>query len=535
MIPRSFLFGLILSVALAGCGKSKKTETATVDEIKPKYGGTLIYAKNGPPITLDPAFTRETESSLINDNIFDGLIEQRAGRVAFDPGLAKSWNISPDGKVYTFHLRTNVLFHDGTPFNAEAVLFNFERQSNPKHPYRDKDRSYEYWKNFDLDDVIKSMRVVDDSTIEVTLNNPDATFINILSLSFLDIVSPTAKKKFGKDFERNPVGTGPFKFIRWEDDGTVVCEAFKDYWNGRPYIDTLVLKPIPDARTRWEMLRDKQIDMMGSPNQSDIADMDTTKGVVLARQPGVNVGYLAMNTLKKPLDNLKVRQAIVYAINREKLVKEVYGDMGRPAKNPIPPLLLGHNDEIRFTPFDPSLSKQLLSEAGYPRGLKLSLWTMTIVRDYMPDGMKAAKMIQNDLSAVGIETEIVAPAWQDFLKRRGMGEHDLSISGWVGDAPDPHFFFNPLLDKVIAEKKPSTNAAFYRSQEMHDLIVKGKETFDPLERSQVYKKACEVFNQDLPWFVIAHAMSVVPMRDYVRGFQMHSSSVRKFNRLWLTK
>ncbi len=532
---RTYATAFLLCLVFFGCGRSKKTETVKADESKPKYGGTLIYGKNGPPITLDPAFTRETESSLITGNIFDGLVEQRAGRVSFDPGLAKSWNISADGKIYTFHLRTSVTFHDGTPFNAESVLFNFERQWNPKHPYHDKERSYEYWKNFNLNDVIRTMRAVDDSTFEVTLINPDATFINILSLAFMDIISPAAKKKFGKDFERNPVGTGPFKFIRWEEDGTVICEANENYWNGRPFIDTLVLKPVPDARTRWEMLRDGQIDMMGSPNQSDIAEMDTTKGVVLARQPGVNVGYLAMNTLKKPFDNLKVRQAVVYAINREKLVKEVYGDMGRPAKNPIPPLLLGYNDEIRFTPYDPDRSKQLLAEAGLPNGFKTSLWTMTIVRDYMPDGMKAARMIQNDLKVIGVETEIVAPTWSDFLKRRGMGEHDLSISGWVGDAPDPHFFFNPLLDKLIAEKKPSTNAAFYRSQEMHDLITKGKETFDPLERSHVYKKACEVFNQDLPWFVIAHAMSVVPMRDYVRGFQLHSSSIRKFNRLWLAK
>ncbi len=535
MKMKLFAILIMFSVLIFSCGKSKKKENVTAVESKPKYGGTLIYGKNGPPITLDPAFTRETESTLVTYNIYEGLVEQRAGRVAFDPGLARSWNISADGKVYTFHLRSNVLFHDGTPFNADAVLFSFERQYNPKHPFHDKKRVYEYWQNFNLSTTVHSMRAVNDTTFEVTLNAPDATFINILSLSFLEIVSPAAVNKYGKDFERNPVGTGPFKFVSWEKDGTVICEAFNEYWNGRPYIDTLILKPIPDAKTRWLMLRSGEIDMMGSPNQSDIAEMDTTKGIIIARQPGVNVGYLAMNTAKKPFDNLKVRQAIVYAINREKLVKEVYGDMGRPAKNPIPPLLLGFNDEIRHTPYDPNRSKELLAEAGYPNGFKASLWTMTIVRDYMPDGMKTAYMIQNDLKTVGIETDIVAPNWGDFLKRRGMGEHDMSISGWVGDAPDPHFFFNPLLDKTIAEKRPSTNAAFYRGQEMHDLIAKGKETFDPLERSKIYKKACEVFNRDLPWFVIAHAMSVVPMRDHVRGFQLHSSAVRKFNRLWIAK
>lgn len=515
------------------CGPEKKTETTSQDT-QPVYGGTFIYAKNGPPITLDPALTKETESTVIADNIFDGLVQQRAGKIAIDPCLAKSWDISKDGKIYTFHLRDGVKFHDGTPFTAGSVLFSFERQGNPKHPFHGK-ADFDFWRSFNMDNIIKSIKAPNDSTIIFTLTSPDATFLNILSMNFLQIVSPEAMKKFGPDAYKNPVGTGAFKFVSWNSDGSVVTVANENYWNGKPYLDTLIFKPIPNARERWQALKAGEVSMMSVPDQADLAEIQNTPGVKSSQQPGVNIAYLAMNMNKKPFDNLKVRQAIVYAIDREKLVKAVLSQLGRPAKNPIPPNLLGYNEEIRFTPYDPAKAKQLLTEAGFPNGFKSSLWTLPVSREYMPNGKLAAELIQADLKAVGIETDIVIPEFQEYLARRGNGEHELLISGWVGDVPDPHFFFYPLLDKTSAEQKPSNNAAFYKDPEMHDLIVKGKETFDPVERSNVYKKACEIFNRDLPWFTIAHAIAIVPMRDNVMNYLMHASSVRKFDKVWLKK
>ena len=521
-----------LCIALAGCGPEKKTSAAG-DDSKPEYGGTLIYAKNGPPISLDPAATKETESSVIVASIFDGLVEQQAGKAAINPALAKSWDISKDGLTYTFHLRTGVTFHDGTPFNADAVLFSFNRQKDPKHPGHTTRDAFEYWKNFDMDKVVKTIIADNDSTVEFKLNKPDATFLNLLTINFAAIVSPEAVKKYQNDFYKNPVGTGAFKFVSWNDDGSVVLTAYENFMNGRPYVDTLIFKPIPDGHQRWLELKAGTVNMMSTPGQADLAEINSTEGIKTAKQHGINVAYLAMNMSKKPFTDLRVRQAIVYAINREELVKTVYGDLGRPAKNPIPPVLLGYNEEIRFTPFNPEKSKQLLKEAGFPAGFKTTLLSLPIVREYMPNGQLAAEFIQRSLKAVGIDVNIVSYEWKEVLARRERGEHELALAGWVGDAPDPHFFFFPLLDKVNAKSVGSTNAAFYNSEEMHSLIEKGKVTFDPVERSNVYKKACEVFNRDLPWFTIAHSISIVPMRDNVMDFQLHSSSVRKFDKVWI--
>ncbi|MBL7960349.1 ABC transporter substrate-binding protein [bacterium] len=528
------IFVCLIGLSLISCGPDKKSST-TDDDSKPEYGGTLIYAKNGPPISLDPAATKETESSVIVASIFDGLVEQQAGKAAINPALAKSWNISKDGLTYTFNLRTGVTFHDGTPFNADAVLFSFNRQKDPKHPgYTTRD-AFEYWKNFDMDKVVRTIAAVNDSTVEFKLSKPDATFLNLLTINFAAIVSPEAVKKYKNDFYKNPVGTGAFKFSSWNDDGSVVCAAFENFMNGRPYADTLVFKPIPDGHQRWLELKAGTVNMMSTPGQADLAEIENTSGVKMAKQHGINVAYLAMNMSKKPFTDLRVRQAIVYAINREQLVKEVYGQLGRPAKNPIPPVLLGYNEEIRFTPYNPEKSKELLKEAGFPNGFKTKLLSLPIVREYMPNGQLTAEFIQKELKAVGIEVEIVSYEWKEVLARRERGDHELALAGWVGDAPDPHFFFFPLLDKVNAKNVGSTNAASYKSEEMHNLIEKGKITFEPVERSNVYKKACEVFNKDLPWFTIAHSVSIVPMRDNVMDFVLHSSSVRKFDKVWLKK
>lgn len=532
MNSRKIILALLV-VLLNGCGKGDK-KTTEIDLSKPQYGGTLIYAKSGSPVTLDPAISRETESSVVVANIFEGLVEQRAGRSGIDPCLAKSWTISADGLDYTFILRPGMTFHDGTPVNAEAVIFSFESQSNDKHPYFSEGRDYA-WKLFNLKSVVKSISAVNDSTVLFRLYKPDATFLTILTLNAMSVISPTAMKKSGKDFFKNPVGAGPFVFRSWNQDGTVLLTAFDKYWNGRPYIDSLLLKPVPDARTRWETLKSGEANIMGVPDKADMAEIENTPGIKIVKQPGLNISYMAMNMKKKPFDNIKVRKAIVMGVDRDKLVQSVYGNFGRPAKNPIPPVLTGYNEEIRATPYNPGEAKKLLTESGFSGGLKTTLWTLPISREYMPEPDKTAKMIQADLAKIGIELEIITHPWQTYLEKIYRGEHDMAIVGWIADIPDPDNFFYPLLDKEVTKKLPSTNIAFYADDEMHRLIQKGRAVADPMERSNLYKKACEKFNQDMPWMTIAHANSIVPMKENVINFQLHSTSIRKFKTVWLAK
>jgi len=531
-------YSLILSVFVGlSCGKSDTKKETAADADKPQYGGTFIYAKSGPPLTMDPALIKETESSAVCGNIFDGLVAQRAGKTAIDPALAKSWEISKDGLTYTFHLRTDVKFHDGTIFNADAVLFSLDRQrDNMNHPFHFPEDDYSPWKSFGLNELLSEIKAVDDSTVVFRLTKSDATFLSILSHHICGMISPTAMKNFKRDFSKNPVGTGPFKFSSWEANGSVVLTANEQYWDGRPYIDTLILCAIGDARKRWQELKEGRVDMISTPDKSDMNEIDHTPGIKYAKQPGLNVSYVAFNLKKKPFDNLKVRQAIVAAIDRDKLVQEVFGAFGRSAKNPIPPMLTGYNDEIRPTPYDPAAAKKLLAEAGYANGFKTKLWTMPISREYMPDPLKTAQLIQGYLKEVGIDAEIVTfqpTQWRDYLNQTYEGQHEMAVMGWVADIPDPDNFFFSLLDKTVAAKTPSSNVAFYVSEDMHKAILLGKDTPDPVARSGVYKEACAIFNKDLPWFTIAHSVTIVPMKEKVMDFQLHSTSIRRFNKLWL--
>ncbi len=527
------LTAFVTLLCFSGCGKTDK-KTDGVDLSKPQYGGTLIYAKSGPPLTLDPALSKETESSVVIANIFEGLVEQRAGRSGIDPCMAKSWVISENGLEYTFTLRPGLTFHDGTPVNAEAVVFSFESQYNDKHPFFSEGRDYA-WKLFNLKTVVKSVTAVNDSAIRFTLLKPDATFLSILTLNSMAVISPSAMKKYGKEFYKNPVGAGPFVYQSWIGDGTVALTAFEKYWNGRPYLDTLILLPVADAHARWEKLKNGEVNIMGVPDKADMPEIENTQGIRIVKQPGLNIAYMAMNMRKKPFDDIRVRKAVVLAIDRDKLVQTVYGNFGRPAKNPIPHVLTGYNNEISATPFDPNESKKLLAEAGFSNGFKTTLWTMPISREYMPEPNKAAKMIQSDLKNVGIETEIITFPWHTYLEKIYLSQHDMAIVGWIADIPDPDNFFYPLLGKDVTKNLPSTNIAFYTSEDMNAFIMKGRSEADPMERSAIYKKACAQFNKDLPWFIIAHANSIVPMKDNVINFQLHSTAIRKFKTVWIAK
>lgn len=526
-------FVIVLAVLIIdGCGKKRRDRASRLAE-RAEYGGTVIYAKAGPPITLDPALTIESESSILIGSIFDGLVEQRAGKIAIDPALAYRWEISDDGREYTFYLHPDVAFHDGTPCNANAVVVSFQRQGDPKHPYHFAGSDFGSWTNFGMDKLWNGIEAVSDTVVRIRLHHADATFLTILSNQNFAVVSPAALEKYGSEFYRHPVGTGSFRFVSWTEDNTVTLVANENYYQGRPFIDSLIFKTILDPSERWRMLKTGSITMMQHPATADMPEIEKAPGIKFARQPGLNVSYLSMN-MKRPLfQDKRVREAIVLAIDRESLVKEVFGSAGRSAKNPMPPVLLGYNDEIRPTPYDPDRARRLLAEAGYPNGFKTTLWTMPITRDYMPDPNKAAQRIQRNLKAVGIDVEIKTFPWAQYIEKVYKGEHDLVILGWTADIPDPDNFFSPFWIPTPNVQSNSSNISGYSSAEMTRLINEGKVTADPLERSKIYKQACAVFNEDLPWFVIAHSIITIPMSDRVMNFQLHSTSVRKFHKLWL--
>ena len=495
-------------------------------------GGTFIFGRGGDSVGLDPALEEDGESFKVCDNIYDTLVQYKDGSTELEPGLAEKWDSSEDGLTWTFYLRRGVKFHDGTPFNADAVLFSLNRQHDKTHPFHNVSGSYVYWMATGLAEIVDKISAIDDFTIQITLKSAYAPFIYTIAITPFAIVSPTAVKKWGDAYFNNPVGTGPFKFSRWDKKDKIVLVANDDYWGGRPNLDRVIFRSIPDNAIRLIELQRGGLHAMEFPNPDDLQQIERDDTLQLLTQAGMNIGYLAMNFDKPPLDNQKVRLAINHAINKTAIIEYLYQGLGMPAKNPIPPSLWSYDDTIQDYEYNPELAKKLLTEAGFPNGFETTLWALPVPRPYIPDGRALAEVIQSDLRKVGIETKIVTYDWGTYLEKTKNGEHDMAMLGWSADLGDPDNFFYFLLSKSSAEK-PAGNIAFYRSDEMQNVLEKARATSDKDERESLYKEAQQIFHNDVPWVPLAHAKQVLVINKRVKNLKLQPLNWKYFQRVSL--
>lgn len=468
---------------------------------------TLIFGRGGDSVTLDPSQVVDGESVKVCDMIFDTLLQYRGDTTDIEPALAISWKNSLDGLTWTFNLRRDVYFHDGTSLNAEVVVFSLLRPNVQTSSF--------------FDEFISQIIVLDKYTVQIQLKSPYAPFLSFLASTENSIVSMSAVNKYGNDFSINPVGTGPYKFVKWNRDDKIILTANINHWSGKPAIDRFVFRSIPDNSQRLLELQQGNIHVMEFPKPSDLMVILEDPNLRLIMKPSLNIGYLAMNMEKPPFNNLKVRLAINHAIDKTDIIDRLYRGTGIPAKNPIPPSLWSYDSSIEDYPYDPNLAKQLLAEAGYPNGFETTLWALPIPRPYIPDGRAFAEEIQSDLSDIGIKASIMSHDWQTYIEKIKNGEHDLAMFGWIASA-DPDNFFYYLLSKYTAEK-PALNIAFYKSDEMQDLIDQARVSTNTSDRIELYKKAQAIFHRDVPWVPLVHAQRLLVIDHKVRNVGLSPS------------
>ena len=502
------------------------------DGATPKIGGTLIFGRGGDSIGLDPAHEVDGESFKVCGAIYDTLIQYKDESTEVEPALAESWESSADGLTWTFNLRKGVKFNDGTPLDAEAVLFSLNRQHDPNHPFHNVGGPYIYWSDTGLGEIVDKITALDAYTVKITLKRPYAPFIYTIAMTPFSIVSPTAARKWREDFTNHPVGTGSFKFVRWDRGDKVVLEVNRDYWGERPPLDRIIFRSIPDNSVRLIELQNGSIHAMEFPNPDDLPHIREDTQLKIIEQPGMNVGYLAMNMDKKPFDILKVRLAINHAINKHEIITQLYQGMGVPAKNPIPPTMWSYDDSIEEYTYNPEKAKQLLQEAGYPDGFETTLWALPVPRPYIPAGQILAVAIQSDLRRVGIKAKIVTFDWGTYLEKTKNGEHDMAMLGWSADIGDPDNFFYYLLSKEAAQK-PAGNISFYRSDEMQEILVQAQSATDQAERVLLYNKAQRIFHRDIPWVPLAHAKQIVIINKQLKNLKLHPTTWKYFRQIWL--
>ncbi|WP_132746999.1 ABC transporter substrate-binding protein [Scopulibacillus darangshiensis] len=518
----------ILSIALTGCSSNESSSGSGGS----KKQTTLVFGRGADSTSLDPAVVTDGESFKVTKNIYDTLVEYKGQTTDVGPGLAESWDISDDGLTYTFHLRDGVKFHDGTDFNAKAVVFNFDRWMTGK-----KSGKFAYYPSMfggfkgDKGHIIESVTAKDDSTVVFKLKRPSAPFLKDLAMSPFAIASPTAVKKYGKDYGRKAaVGTGPFKFKDWKSKDTITLVKNDDYWRkGQPKLNKVIFKVIPDNTARLNALKNGEIDLMDGVNPSDIESLKNNKDLELFYRPPMNVGYLGFNVEKEPFNKKKVRQALNHAINKKALIDSFFAGAGEPAKNPMPSNIAGYNDDIKPYDFDLKKAKKLLAEAGYPNGFKTELWTMPNPRPYMPAPQKIAEAIQANFKKIGVDAKIVTMEWSTYLEKVSKGESPMFLLGWTGDNGDADNFLYTLLDK---DAIGSNNYSRYANDKVHELLIKAQSETDENKRNELYKKAQVIIHEDAPWVPLVHSKPALVGKKSIEGFKPHPTGSDKLNTVY---
>ena len=447
------------------------------------------------------------------------------------PALAEKWNTSKDGLEYTFYLRKGVKFHATkgfTPtrdFNADDVLFMFERQWKESDPYyKVTSSNHSYFGDMGLPGLLKSVEKLDNYTIKIVLNSPEAPFLADLAMDFAGVQSKEyadALLKAGtpEKIDQEPVGTGPFQLVQYQKDTIVRYKAFPQYWAGKAKIDDLIFSITPDASVRWAKLQKGECHVLPYPNPADLEAMRKDSTVTVLEQPGLNIGYLAYNTTKKPFDDVRVRKAINMAIDKKAIISSVYLGIGVAATNPIPPTQWSYNKSIKDDAFNPAEAKKLLAAAGYPDGFSTDLWAMPVQRPYNPNAKRIAELMQADLAKIGVKAEIKSFEWGEYRKRMQNGEHQMGMLGWTGDNGDPDNFLNTLLG-CESSRNNGSNVAKFCYKPFDDLVLKAKKVTDPKERTKLYEQAQVIFKEQAPWFTIAHAVQVSPVRKEVVDYRL---------------
>ncbi|WP_048602618.1 ABC transporter substrate-binding protein [Rubeoparvulum massiliense] len=516
-------------------------QNASSDPGKGAAEQVLIFGRGGDSVALDPGIVTDGESLKVTLNIFDTLLDYEEGTTNVIPHLAKDWEISEDGLTYTFYLEQGVKFHDGTDFNADAVVFNFERWMLPDHPHRysDQDITFEYYNSqfggtIDQEGhVITKVEKVDENTVRFHLTRPQAPFLQNIAMPPFAIASPEAIKTYGDKFMENPVGTGPFMFQEWKRNDYITLVKNPNFWKaGYPKLDKLIYRSIPDNGARFNALLSGQITIMDGINPDDIALAEKNPDFQIIKRPPMNVGYLGFNVEKPPLDNPKVRIALSHAVNKEALIQAFFNGMAEPAKNPMPPSIWGYNDEIEDYPYDLEKAKQLLAEAGYPDGFELELWAMPVPRDYMPNGMKIAEALQADFAKIGVQTTIVTRDWTVYLDETRQGKQEMFLLGWTGDNGDPDNFIYVLLDQ---DNINGSNRARYANDEVHKLLIEAQSVTDQSRRVELYKQAQALIHQDAPWVPLVHSTPVLVGSSKIQDYVAWPTGSEKLTRVYLAE
>jgi peptide/nickel transport system substrate-binding protein len=500
-------------------------------------GGTFIFARGADSASLDPAGPWDNEVGRVTSQIFDTLVALKGETTLMGPSLATDWSVSSDGLTWTFHLRKGVKFHDGTDFNADAVVFNFERWWDPENPYH-KGSTFDAFSytfgGFKGEEgcILMDVKKVDDYTVQFTFNQPFSPFLSVLTEFPFAISSPTAiqtqgAENYGTNSSYPPVGTGPFKFSDWVKDDRITLVRNENYWGEKAKIDTLIFRVIPDNSARYLALKVGEVQGMEGANVEDAIAAKSESTLKVLLRPPLNVGTVMFNIEVPPFNDVRVRKAIAMAINKEAIVKAFLGEFGMVANQMLPPSIWGYNEKIQDYPYDPEAAMALLAEAA-PEGLPaIDFWYMPNPRGYFPDPKGMAEAIAADLGKIGLKVNLKTEDWTTYLADWRSGKLSMWMAGWMGDNGDPDNFLYPPFGSKGAE------GGFYDNPQVFKLINDARKETDISTREELYKQAAAIIHEDCARIFICHTLTPVILSSKVQGYVVNPTQIENFNTVWL--
>jgi peptide/nickel transport system substrate-binding protein len=500
-----------------------------------KRGGTLTIVRPTDPVSLDPNLETTAPGAWVYFNMLEGLLTLD-DKMQVKPALATSYEVMSPTKV-RFKLRPNVKFHDGTPFNAEAVRFTFDRALNGKPPAR--------WAS--LAGSLSGAEVVDNLTVDVVTKEPYGPILRTLAMYCMGIVSPTAVQKMGADFSRAPVGTGPFKFVEWKTNTHVIIERNPDYWGDKALLDRVIFKVVPEEGARMLALQTGDADMVLFPSPAQLPALRKDSKFSVHETTGIRVVFAGLHAGQPPLDDVRVRQALLHAVDRKAILDNIMEGSAGPALGVLAPGVFGYKDMglDRLYPFDRNRAKALLGQAGWtpgPDGImvkggqRLSLSWLAARGRYPKDG-EITEAIQAMFKDVGVEAKVQVLEWAAvFQQVRGNPlNHHMFTLGWVTSNADADYSLYALFH---SKQTPPTgwNTSRYANARVDALVEQARRSLNQSEREKLYGEVQDILAREMVWIPVYTTKEIITTRASVKGFTIHPVEYNLgLGKTWLDK
>lgn len=490
------LAAVVVVLLLAACAQE-------VEEGKGEDIGTLVVGQPGDPRSLDPQATNDQPSARVMKQIYDTLLYQTPDLDVTTNGLAESYEIVSDTE-FAFTLKEGVKFHNGEELTADDVKFTFERMREVNAP------------GAFLVAALDRVEVEDDYNFTMHLSFPFGPFTTHLAHPATAILNRSAVEAAGDEYSRNPVGTGPFSFVEWRAGDSVSLQRFEDHFRGPAASEQVRFRIITEDTQRTIALETGEADIIYDVGPNDFDAVRELDGVVSFQTQGLTTFYMGFNVQKEPFDDVRVRRAINLALDVEAATDVAFRGFATAAKGPLAPTVQFANTDLPGYGYDPEEARRLLAEAGLEDGFSTSIWT-----NDNPVRVMYAEIFQEQLRAVGIETNIEIVEWAPYLDRTARGEHDMFMLGWVAVTGDADYGLYSLFHS--GEWGDAGNRTFWGNDEVDRLLDEGKTNPNPEERRAAYMEAQEIIFEQAPWVFLAFRDDLAATRDYVEGFQPHTA------------